>query len=177
MKWQSWNKWPVLGVVVTAVVLAAPPGSVIPVDGIKNAEAKDDRRQLPHAQAGQQVMHIELERLRSVKPPVAETGEAGAANAFNPVSWYEPPPPPPPQPMQIIPEPEPVAPPLPFVFFGRYEDPPKRVVMLARNDELYTVSEGDVIDGTYRIEHITDGAVDLVYLPLGTNQTISMGAQ
>ena len=33
--------------------------------------------------------------------------------------------------------------------------------------------EGDVIDGNYRVERITDGSVDLVYLPLNINQSLS----
>lgn len=104
--------------------------------------------------------------------------KADVANAFNVVSWYEPPPPPPPPPPQDpVPEPAPVAPPVPFTYFGRYDDPPTRIVVLAKGEQIYTVSEGDVIDETYRVEHIADGSVSLVYLPLGTNQSIRMGAK
>ena len=56
---------------------------------------------------------------------------------------------------------------------GRYQDPQKRLVILASGNKLYTVSEGEVIDGNYRIDRITDSTVELVYLPLNINQSIS----
>jgi hypothetical protein len=58
-----------------------------------------------------------------------------------------------------------------------------RVVILAHGDKLYTVSENEDIDGTYRVDHISENAVDIVYMPLGTIQSInisnsvSMGAK
>lgn len=186
MKWNAWNKWPWLGVAATAAVLAAPADDGL--DGMESAGAPKPVAQaspsaLPqeaaHAPAaptaGKQAMRVELERLRRARPEAAPAEKAEVSNVFDRVSWYEPPPPPPPP--QPVPEEAPVAPPVPFTYFGRYEDPPKRIVMLARNEEVFTVSEGDVIDDTYRIERIADGMVAIVYLPLGANQTISMGTQ
>lgn len=191
MKWHAWNKWPLLGVAVTAVVLAAPPDPALPVEGRKGAEAPvtgkvqqvtpaQPQQPAPlqtvtHEKPAPQAGRVELERLKRAKPEAVATEKTDVtvANAFNAVSWYEPPPPPPPQ--EPVPEPAPVAPPLPFTYFGRYEDPPKRIVMLARNEQIYTVSEGDVIDEIYRVEHITDKSVTLVYLPLGTIQSVNMG--
>jgi len=196
MKWHAWCKWPLLGVMVTAVVVAAPSDPTPHVDGQKGVETTapgnvqqvaPTRQQQPvqpqagtHGelanQAGLQMIRVELERLKRENPDAAAAEKTEVANAFNAVSWYEPPPPPP-APVEA-PEPiVPTAPPIPFTYFGRYENPPARIVMLARNEQIYTVSEGDVIDETYRVEHIADGSVALVYLPLGTIQSISMRAQ
>lgn len=188
MKWQAWNKWPLLGVVVTAVVVAAPSDTVVSVDGRKGTEIAVMGKSQPvvPAQPQQSLLlqgvvreklvpqteRVELERLKRVSPETTSQ-KTEFANAFNVVSWYEPPPPPPPP--APVEAPVPVAPPCPFSYFGRYEDPPKRIVMLARNEQIYTVAEGDVIDETYRVEHITDRAVTLVYLPLGTIQSVNMG--
>jgi len=190
MKWHAWNKWPLLGVAVTAVVLAAPDDGA---EGEKAALAGKPQQLAPVRQPAAplpspavaretarpepQAIRVELERLQRAKPEAVTAEMTEVANAFNPVSWYEPPPPPPTLPQQPEPEQVPVAPPLPFTYFGRYEDPPTQIVMLAKGEQIYTVSEGDVIDDIYRIEQISDGAVALVYLPLGINQTISMGVQ
>jgi hypothetical protein len=118
--------------------------------------------------------HVELERLNrrteeAAKAP-PETPTADVPNAFASTSWYVPPPPPKPGP-----PPKPVAPPLPFTFMGRYDDAAKAVVMLVKGDRLYTVSVGDVIDGTYRIDRITDRSIELIYLPLNEKQALPTG--
>jgi hypothetical protein len=183
MKWHAWSKWPLLGVAVTAVVMAAPPsddqdGVEVTATGKSQQPAQVLHRAVTQEnQTGQQVNRVELELLKRVKPEAAATEKTDVtvANVFNPVSWYEPPPPPPPP--VPVPEPAPTAPPIPFSYLGRYEDPPKNIVMLTRNEQIYTVSVGDVIDETYRVKQIGNGSVTLVYLPLGTIQSISMGAK
>jgi len=74
------------------------------------------------------------------------------------------PPPPPP--------PAPTAPPLPFRYFGKWIDGDRTVVFLWNNSDGYSVAAGDTVEGTYRIESITDSSVDFVYLPLGSKQTL-----
>jgi hypothetical protein len=37
------------------------------------------------------------------------------------------------------------------------------------------VTEGEVIEDTYRVERITPAAIELVYLPLNIRQTLSTG--
>lgn len=189
MKWQVWGKWPLLGVTVAAVVLAAPPDNGR--DGAETAGLGKPQKNGPTKpqqsaplplqavmqgkqgiQAEQQTGHVELERLKLAKPEAA-TEKADVANAFNPTSWYVPPPPPPLPPP--LPPPKPSAPPLPFTYLGRYEDPPKVVVILSNGDRLYTVSEGEVIDGVYRLDRIADEAVEIVYLPMNINQSVGMG--
>jgi hypothetical protein len=112
-------------------------------------------------------------------PPEAPAVEEAPArteivDAFASKTWYVPPPPPPP--VKLEPPPKPTAPPLPFTFMGRYEDhegPP--VIMLVRGDRLYTVSEGDSIDGTYRVERVENGQIELTYLPLQEKQLLQTG--
>jgi len=102
-------------------------------------------------------------------PPAVEIVDAFAAK-----SWYVPPPPPPP--VKPEPPPKPTAPPLPFTYMGRYDDSENpTVVMLVRGDRLYTVSEGESIDGTYRVERIDKGLVELTYLPLQEKQVLQTG--
>ena len=122
-------------------------------------------------QPAQPLLRVELERLQSQKVP-AETDPA-ASSAFKPISWYVPPPPPPPP--KPLPPPPPTAPPVPFSFMGRYEDGEKRIILLVKGDRVYTVSEGEVIDNTYRVERLSGGQLELTYLPLNIRQTISAG--
>lgn len=170
MKWHAWSKWPLIGVAVTAVVLAAPTDSAQTAVNLHQVVLPAVTHEKLAKQAKEPISRVEFERLKRA----TASEKTDVVNPFNSTSWYEPPPPPPPQPVSPPAPVVPTAPPVPFTYFGRYENPPARIVMLARNEQLYTVSEGDVIDGTYRVEHITDGSVALVYLPLGTTQTISM---
>jgi hypothetical protein len=114
---------------------------------------------------------VELDRL--VRVEQQQDGAAEVGNVFSATSWYVPPPPPPP--VKPPPPPKPTAPPLPFTYLGRYEDTPPVVVMLVKGDRIYTVSEGDVIENTYRVEHVAEGVVELTYLPLNIKQSISTG--
>ena len=110
---------------------------------------------------------LDLSRLRREANP----GETG--NAFESKSWYVPPPPPPPA--KPLPPPPPTAPPLPFTYLGRYEDLAKPVIFLVRGDRVLTVSAGDVIEGTYRVDGIVGTTLGLTYLPLNIRQTIDVG--
>lgn len=113
---------------------------------------------------------VELERLSR---PDAQAAAAG--NPFGAISWYVPPPPPPPAPLRVVPPPPPTAPPMPFSFFGRYEEGATQIILLVRGERIYTVSAGDVIDNTYRVEGLAGGRLELTYLPLNIKQTISTG--
>lgn len=109
---------------------------------------------------------------------VRQKSKMETTNPFSSSSWYRPPPPPvlpptlPPEP--VVP-PEPTAPPLPFKYLGSYEDGPKRLILLLKDEQMYTVTEGDTIDNTYRVERIEGSRVDMLYLPMGIIQTIDTG--
>lgn len=77
---------------------------------------------------------------------------------------------------ESAPPPAPVAPPLPFQYLGRIIDGDKIAVFLTRGDEHYSVETGQRIDNLYRVENVTDTAVILTYLPLGTRQVLPVPA-
>lgn len=115
---------------------------------------------------------VELERLS--RPDAAADREVG--NAFSAISWYvPPPPPPPPPPPKVVPPPPPTAPPMPFSYFGRYEEDGALIILLVKGDRIYTVSTGDVIENTYRVGSLSGGRLELTYLPLDIRQTLSTG--
>jgi hypothetical protein len=64
---------------------------------------------------------------------------------------------------------------MPFSFLGRYEEGETRIILLVRDERIYTVAEGEVIDNTYRVESLAGGQLELIYLPLNIKQTISTG--
>jgi cohesin domain-containing protein len=67
----------------------------------------------------------------------------------------------------------PVAPPVPYRVAGQvvHEGPPH--VVLARDDRVYMVREGDVLEGGYRVESIGSDGVTLVYTPLDQRQHLA----
>ena len=67
----------------------------------------------------------------------------------------------------------PVAPPLPFVFAGKFTSGPDTAVFLTSGDRNLVVHEGDTIDSTYRVETVGEAAITFVYLPLGERQSIA----
>lgn len=167
------GRWAVLGIVFTAVVMAATPvEDSTGEDSVAGARSENSAVSPARAQVSQpplETVHVELERLaRSHKGAGMKIGKV-----FDATSWYEPPPPPPPA--APVPPPVPTAPPLPFTYLGRYEDAPTQLVFLVRGERMYTVSEGEVIDGTYRVARVTKGLVELTYLPLNITQTLSTG--
>lgn len=96
-------------------------------------------------------------------------------DAFGKKSWYVPPPP---LPVVIVPPPPPpppTAPPLPFTFTGRYMENDKPVFFLTAGDRLLIVHTGEVIDGTYRVDGIVGGKLNIMYLPLNIKQELDAG--
>lgn len=74
------------------------------------------------------------------------------------------------------PPPAPVAPPMPYRVAGQVvHDGPPRVV-LARDDRVFFVREGDMLEGGYRVESIKSDAVILVYTPLDERQTLAVAS-
>lgn len=104
----------------------------------------------------------------------ADAGEP-EQDPFAGKSWYVPPPPPP-QPKVVQEAPAPTAPPLPFRYMGRMqEEDGQALVYLTQGTRAYSVSQGDTIDGTYRVDSISPSAVTLVYLPLNIRQNLNIG--
>ncbi|MHA6880932.1 hypothetical protein [Ralstonia pseudosolanacearum] len=93
------------------------------------------------------------------------------AQAFPSRDWAPPPPPPPPP----APPPKPTAPPLPFVVIGKKWEDGQWQVFLERNEETFVVKAGDTFDGQYRVDSIAPPSMILIYLPLKTRQTLTIG--
>jgi hypothetical protein len=115
---------------------------------------------------------IALDRMQRPRTPDP------ARDLFASASWYVAPPPAPPLPEVVPPPPPPpTAPPLAFSYMGRLlAEPTQRpVYFLVKDDTLYAVGEGELIDGTYRVEGIDSGRLALTYLPLNVRQFVPMG--
>jgi hypothetical protein len=81
-----------------------------------------------------------------------------------------------PKPAQVSSAPvveKPVAPPLPFQYFGRLTENGKTEVFVMRGEELLAISPGQKI-GDYRVEQIADASISFTYLPLKTKQTLDL---
>jgi len=69
----------------------------------------------------------------------------------------------------------PSAPVLPFTYMGKLLSGGDLAVFLTQGERNLVVHEGDTIDALYRVEHIAEGAITLVYLPLDQRQTLIIG--
>lgn len=126
-------------------------------------------------------------RVASVEPPLpalqldklvrAEVSESEPErDPFAGKSWYLPPPPPTPAEVKVQEAPRPTAPPLPFGYLGRMlEDDGHVVVYLTQGTRVYSVSQGDTLDGIYRLESVASNQLVLTYLPLDTKQILNTG--
>jgi len=122
-------------------------------------------RRAPADAGAERVDKLQLERLKRARMQVKE------ADVFRAKSWYVPPPPPPP-----APPPPPTAPPLPFTYMGKIQEPNgKLTIFLAGDNRVYLVSAGETINQIYHVDGIEDGKLALTYLPLQIKQFLSMG--
>jgi hypothetical protein len=173
MRASPWRQRILFSALAVTIALSAASGwerqpADAPVQARETPAPRASRKPAP------QLLRVELERLQS-RAAAAGNGPA-AGNAFRALSWYVPPPPPPPKPPpKPLPPPPPAAPPMPFTYMGRYEEGARRVILLVKGDLVYTVSEGEVIDNTYRVDRLAAGQLELTYLPLNIRQTISTG--
>jgi hypothetical protein len=94
-------------------------------------------------------------------------GEPFGARSWTPVA--------PVRPQVVQAPPKPVAPPLPYRIAGQVSYDGGMQVVLARDDRVFTVREGETLDNVYRIESITPDAVTFVYLPLDERQQLAVG--
>jgi hypothetical protein len=67
----------------------------------------------------------------------------------------------------------PVAPPLPFQYFGRLTENGKTEVFVMRGEELLAIADGQKV-GDYRVDKITAASISFTYLPLKTKQTLDL---
>jgi len=168
--WLIWGKRAFIGSSLLAIVMTAASGDgsrTTKTPQVKPEQAAVSARAKSAAQRAPDGSRVELERLDSAAPQqkVEEIG-----NVFGATSWYVPPPPPPPPP-----PPKPTAPPMPFAYIGLYDESDGKVILLVKGGRVYTVSMGDVIENTYRVDGMEHGMVEMTYLPLNIKQSIITG--
>ncbi len=95
------------------------------------------------------------------------------ANLFPEQTWYIPPPPPPPPP--YVPPPPPQAPALPFSYMGRWQEAGQTTYYLARGTLPVSVRAGQVLDGVWRLEPVTNSMLNFTYLPLNQTRSLRTG--
>ena len=75
-------------------------------------------------------------------------------------------------PVVIAPPPQPVAPPLPFVYLGKMLEDGKITVFVTNADRSYALKGGEVIDGVYSVLSVDIQKVIFQYMPLKTEQVL-----
>lgn len=108
--------------------------------------------------------------------PARPPHQGVSENLFDGHSWYTPRP----QPAKReAPRPvvrKPVAPPLPYRLLGSYEQAGVATTFyLVKGDRIYDVVVGDEIDGTYKVDRVSEGELIFTYLPLNTSQGLRLG--
>jgi hypothetical protein len=134
------------------------------------AQAPPPARTAEPATAARPSEQVDLDRL------AARKAGTPAGDPFRTLSWQSvaeaearrnaPPPPPPPKPQ---------APPLPFIYMGKLIEDGRIVVFLTQGDRNHIVRQGDTIDGTYRVDAVTEQGLSLTYLPLKQRQELAFG--
>lgn len=67
-------------------------------------------------------------------------------------------------------------PPLPFKFAGMVAQGGSEQLLLARDDRVFPVTQGEILDGGYRVESISDDEIVLLYLPLNARQSVPVSS-
>ena len=179
---QRWLAIAALGIVTLILALKAPaPEESLPLNKVRantsSASNENSSKQANTNANNKQLASTENLSLDTLEPrKMAQLDR----DMFKSKSWYIPPPPPP-KPKYVAPPPPPPppppsAPPLPYKYTGSFQEPgQKMVVYLSRGDRLYSVSAGDTIEGTYKIEGINAGQLVMLYLPLNIRQNLRIG--
>ncbi len=173
-------QWGAIGIATLLLVVMAPSDDV--AVGKSPARPGSQRSgDTPAADSrNKEIGHVELDRLDKLALEHNDRKKVG--DAFNTAFWDAPTPsaarsklPSQPAvsavPVVVVPE----APPMPFTYLGRYGDTASRTVVLAKGERVYTVTVGEVIESTYRVERFTYGTVNLTYLPLNIEQHLPTG--
>lgn len=111
---------------------------------------------------------------RAAPPPSTEARLGRMrADLFPEQTWYVPPPPPPPPP--YVPPPPPQAPALPYAYMGRWLDGGDATWYLTRGGQPVSVRAGQVLDGVWRLDAASAGALTFTYLPLNQTRSLRTG--
>lgn len=79
-------------------------------------------------------------------------------------------------PVAAAPPPPPQAPPLPFRYAGKLEEPGKApIIFLTQGEQMLAVSPGDLINGKYRVGKLQGGQLHFLYQPMKIQQSLTVG--
>ncbi len=154
------------------VLLCVGSPWVIGVASVHAAEGSASTRESASANAAPSNEALQREWREKLRRSPA----AAQANAlFETRSWL-PEPPLPRRPVARAPEP-PTPPPFPYQFLGRLEtDGKPRTIYLTKDNQVYSVAPGEVIEGTYRVVDVTPESMEVTYLPLNMKQQIAFSS-
>ena len=129
----------------------------IPVEAPKTASPS------PSPTGPDKPVRIELAKLSRV-PPSADGIDVFAAR-----TWHQPT-----TVRQTVapPAPQPVAPPMPFLYVGQIAGREGPTILLSRGAESFAVKAGEPIDNDYRLESVAGEELTIVYLPLNERQIL-----
>lgn len=172
------KRWWILGPLLVGSFLLAVFGDKTPADSVVVVVA-------PRGQTAQRPVTSEQPALGVAAPPGAgaqvlvprdqlvRSGErAPVRDLFSQHSWAPPVPKARPVVMPVV---VPTAPPLPFVYVGKKQEGGHWEVYLGQGEKTFVVREGQVLEGQYRVDAIKPPQMELVYLPLGQSQNLSIG--
>lgn len=152
-----------IGITLTGLTVVAS-GSALVHSQTEQQPAAKASSAAPSAQAAPEERYSTLPSRQAIGKP---RGEPFGARSWVPVA--------PARPKVVEAPPKPVAPPLPYRIAGQLTHDGGMQVVLARDDRIFTVRQGETLDNIYRIESITPDAVTFVYLPLDEKQQLPVG--
>jgi len=133
----------------------------------------------PQAQA-QVNEDLDVEKLHRAKraEPIVDVFAQKIVAAPLPAVLRAPAPPPPDEPAAAAPPAPPPAPPaLPFRFVARFVENGATRLLLANREKEHNVAGGETLEGTYRVDSVSDEAVTFTYLPMKAVQTLSLAPE
>jgi hypothetical protein len=148
-----------LVVLALAAVVGVVTGREKPAVELMEAKA-------PRSEPSVAALDINLDKLHRPETG-APLNDPFARNSFAPA-------PAPQQQEAAAPPPAPSAPALPFRYFGKLIEKGKTEVYVMRGDELISIAAGSQLDNEYRVEGISDTAIEFTYLPLKTRQSMEL---
>lgn len=107
-----------------------------------------------------------LRDARDIRLPERPLLEDPRVELFGSHNWQ------PPVPTIIARPSTPTAPPMPYRFAGKLLRGDEVSILLSKGDAVFAIKQGQTLDGSYRVESISDTEVTLVYLPLRHQESI-----
>ena len=65
---------------------------------------------------------------------------------------------------------------MPYKFAGRVRKGSEEELLLSKGELVFPVKEGDTLDGTYKVVAVKPDGIELVYIPLGTTERITVSS-